>query len=131
MVLDGLVDVLNANTGAGMDGGGRLNVRVRVDGGRVGTNASSGNGNGSRSGGVVKRKTRVTKRSTSHAERKTRVAEGSSSQTVVAESSKSIVAEETTVGQGILGGSSSDQNHHDNLYTAKERQLKLIFLLKK
>ena len=59
MLFDGLVAVLNADSSAGVDGSSSLNVRVGVDGGRVGTNASSRDGNG---GGSVK--TRVGKGST-------------------------------------------------------------------
>ena len=107
MLFDGLVAVLNADSSAGVDGSSSLNVRVGVDGGRVGTNASSGNGNGG-SGGVVQRKTRVGKRSTSQ----TVVAE----EAVVAESvvAEAVVAEEA-IGQGELSGSSSNQNNQNNL----------------
>ena len=75
MLFDGLVAVLNADSSAGVDGSSSLNVRVGVDGGRVGTNASS------RDGSSGKRNTGVTERSTSNAERKAGVAERSTSQT--------------------------------------------------
>jgi hypothetical protein len=85
VLFDGLVSGLNTDSSAGMDRSGSLNVRVGVDGGRVGTDTSSRD----RSSG--KREARITERSTSNAERKAGVAERSTGQT----ESQSITAEKT------------------------------------